>query len=156
LERHGYAFGARRVDVLAAAPRASLGDRVAQALDGAGATATRAVLEHPYYSGGLRYMLCRQCNRLPRRPRSSTTVRRSVAVVRSCTSPLPEAPPLGQLLCLDESRDTRSVGSIDATNSPRALRDCSSRASLHPATPSCETSRTRFDPACTSPRSRDG
>ena len=57
LERHGYAFGARRVEVLAVAPRASLGDRVAQALEGAGATATRAVLEHPYYSGGLRYML---------------------------------------------------------------------------------------------------
>jgi hypothetical protein len=54
LERHGYAFGARRVDVLARPDRAALGDRVAGAL---GAIASRKVLEHPYYSAGLRYML---------------------------------------------------------------------------------------------------
>jgi hypothetical protein len=54
LERNGYAFGARRIDVLATQERAKLGDRVAEAL---GAIATRKPLEHPYYSGGLRYML---------------------------------------------------------------------------------------------------
>lgn len=54
LEQHGYAFGARRVDVLATPERAGLGDRVAEAL---GAIARRKPLEHAYYSGGLRYML---------------------------------------------------------------------------------------------------
>jgi hypothetical protein len=54
LEAHGYAFGARRVDVLATPERAKLGDRVAESL---GAIASRKPLEHPYYSGGLRYML---------------------------------------------------------------------------------------------------
>ncbi len=54
LERHGYAFGARRVDVLATPERATIGDRVAESL---GAIATRKPLEHAYYSGGLRYML---------------------------------------------------------------------------------------------------
>jgi hypothetical protein len=54
LERHGYAFGARRVDILATPARAGLGDRIAGEL---GEIATRKVLEHPYYSGGLRYML---------------------------------------------------------------------------------------------------
>ena len=52
LEQHGYAFGARRVDVLATPERAALGDRIAAAVGG-----TRSLLEHPYYSGGLRYML---------------------------------------------------------------------------------------------------
>jgi hypothetical protein len=54
LEQHGYAFGARRVEVLATAERAGLGDRVAEGL---GAMATRKVLEHRYYSGGVRTML---------------------------------------------------------------------------------------------------
>jgi hypothetical protein len=54
LESHGYSFGARRVDVLATPERAALGDRVAAALGG---IAARKALEHPYYSGGLRYML---------------------------------------------------------------------------------------------------
>ena len=54
LEAHGYAFGARRVDILATPERARLGDRVAEAL---GSLATRKPLEHAYYSGGLRYML---------------------------------------------------------------------------------------------------
>jgi len=54
LEQHGHAFDERRVDVLATTARASLGDRIAEAL---GDIATRNVLEHPYYSGGLRYML---------------------------------------------------------------------------------------------------
>jgi hypothetical protein len=54
LERHGFSFGARRVDVLATPERAALGDRIATTL---GAIASRKLLEHPYYSGGLRYML---------------------------------------------------------------------------------------------------
>ncbi len=52
LEEHGYAFGARRVDVLATAERAPLADRIAGAVGG-----ERKLLEHPYYSGGIRYML---------------------------------------------------------------------------------------------------
>ncbi len=54
LEQRGYSFGRRRVDVLATPTRAALGDRVAGALGG---LAARKALEHPYYSGGLRYML---------------------------------------------------------------------------------------------------
>lgn len=54
LEQHGYAFGARRVDVLATPARASVADRIAGML---GTIATRKPLEHAYYSGGLRYML---------------------------------------------------------------------------------------------------
>jgi hypothetical protein len=55
LEGHGYAFGARHVDLLAAPERAALADRVAEALTGT--TVNRKPLEHPYYSGGLRYMV---------------------------------------------------------------------------------------------------
>jgi hypothetical protein len=51
LEQHGYAFGARRVDILATAERSALGDRVAAAVGG-----ERKLLEHPYYNGGVRYM----------------------------------------------------------------------------------------------------
>ncbi len=54
LEQHGYSFGARRVDVLATPERAAVGDRVAESL---GTIASRSLLAHPYYSGGLRYML---------------------------------------------------------------------------------------------------
>jgi hypothetical protein len=54
LERDGYAFGARRVDVVATAGRAAVGDRIAEEL---GPTATRKPLEHAYYSAGLRYTL---------------------------------------------------------------------------------------------------
>lgn len=52
LEQHGYAFGARRLDILATPARAALGDRIAAACHG-----ERKLLEHAYYSGGLRYML---------------------------------------------------------------------------------------------------
>lgn len=45
-------IGARRVDVLATEQRSALADRVAAQVGGA-----RKLLEHPYYSGGLRYML---------------------------------------------------------------------------------------------------
>jgi hypothetical protein len=55
LEQHGYAFGARRVEVLATPERATVGDRVAAAL--AEVPTTRDVLEHAYYSGGVRYKL---------------------------------------------------------------------------------------------------
>ena len=55
LEQHGYAFGDRRVDVLATPERAALGDRVAAALGGIVATG-RKPLAHAYYSGGLRFM----------------------------------------------------------------------------------------------------
>ena len=54
LERHGFAFGERQVDILAVPARATLGDRVAVAL---GPIAMRKPLEHAYYSGGLRYQL---------------------------------------------------------------------------------------------------
>jgi hypothetical protein len=52
LEQHGYAFGARRLEVLAREDRAALADRVAKACGG-----TRGVLDHAYYSGGVRYRL---------------------------------------------------------------------------------------------------
>jgi hypothetical protein len=54
LEQHGFAFGERRVDILATPERARLGDRIAEAL---GPVASRKPLDHAYYSGGLRYML---------------------------------------------------------------------------------------------------
>lgn len=56
LEAHGYAFGARRIDLLATAARAQLADRIAAEL-GAGFAVERAPLDHAYYSAGLRYML---------------------------------------------------------------------------------------------------
>jgi hypothetical protein len=52
LEQHGYRFGARRVDILATAEKSALGDRIAAAVGG-----ERKLLEHPYYNGGVRYML---------------------------------------------------------------------------------------------------
>lgn len=55
LEAHGYAFGARRVDVLATPARAALADRIAAAVTGA--PVTTAPLDHAYYSAGLRYMV---------------------------------------------------------------------------------------------------
>lgn len=55
LEGHGYAFGARHVDLLATDRRAALADRVAAALGGSAVHRKR--LEHPYYSGGLRYQI---------------------------------------------------------------------------------------------------
>lgn len=54
LERHGYAFGARRVTVWATSEREAIGDRIAERL---GSGAARALLEHPYYSGGIRYQI---------------------------------------------------------------------------------------------------
>jgi hypothetical protein len=55
LERHGYAFGARHVDLLATPARAAVADRIAGALGDV--IVHRKPLDHPYYSGGLRYMI---------------------------------------------------------------------------------------------------
>jgi hypothetical protein len=55
LEQHGYAFGHRRVDLLASAERAALGDRIAAELGEL--EHAQKPLAHPYYSGGLRYTL---------------------------------------------------------------------------------------------------
>ena len=57
LEAHGYAFGARRVDVLAAPARAALGDRIAAALADTATPVERKPLDHAYYSAGLRYLV---------------------------------------------------------------------------------------------------
>jgi hypothetical protein len=54
LERHGYAFGARHVTLLATPKRAPLADRIAERLT---ANVKRDALDHPYYSAGLRYQL---------------------------------------------------------------------------------------------------
>ena len=50
LEQQGYAVGRRRVEILATPERQRLGDQLAGLLE-----ADRQVLDHPYYSGGLRY-----------------------------------------------------------------------------------------------------
>jgi hypothetical protein len=54
LERHGYAFGARRITIWATPERAATGDQIARIL---GNGTARERLEHPYYSGGIRYQL---------------------------------------------------------------------------------------------------
>jgi hypothetical protein len=54
LEQHGYAFGARRVVVLSTQSKQRLGQRLIEALDVA---CTQETLDHPYYSGGLRYQI---------------------------------------------------------------------------------------------------
>ena len=54
LEQHGFEFGARRVEIRATNQRAALADRIAELQ----AVAThRTVLEHDYYSGGIRYVV---------------------------------------------------------------------------------------------------
>lgn len=52
LEQHGYALGRRRVQILSSTERHRLGEHLAHRLD-----AEHASLEHPYYSGGLRYRI---------------------------------------------------------------------------------------------------
>jgi hypothetical protein len=52
LEHDGYALGRRRVEILSSPERRSLGDHLASLLD-----ADHRPLEHPYYSGGLRYRI---------------------------------------------------------------------------------------------------
>jgi hypothetical protein len=55
LEHHGYLFGQRRVEILAAPERQALGDRIAERLGPV--EPVRRRLDHPYYSGGLRYTI---------------------------------------------------------------------------------------------------
>lgn len=55
LEQEGFAFPERRITVLATADKAALGDRIAAALGNA--AVERNLLEHPYYSGGLRFQI---------------------------------------------------------------------------------------------------
>ncbi|WP_374562978.1 hypothetical protein [Ideonella sp.] len=52
LEQAGYALGQRRVEILSSTERRPLGDHLARLLD-----AEHRPLEHPYYSGGLRYRI---------------------------------------------------------------------------------------------------
>jgi hypothetical protein len=54
LERLGYSFGVRRVEVFATQARQRIADRVAESF---GTIATRKPLEHGYYSGGVRYQI---------------------------------------------------------------------------------------------------
>jgi len=52
LEQQGYALGRRRVEILATPERQGLGNQLAELLE-----ADHRLLEHPYYSGGLRYRI---------------------------------------------------------------------------------------------------
>jgi hypothetical protein len=52
LEQEGYALGPRRVEILSSTERRRLGDQLAHLLG-----AEHRPLEHPYYSGGLRYRI---------------------------------------------------------------------------------------------------
>jgi hypothetical protein len=52
LEQQGYALGRRRVEILASPERQGLGNQLAELLE-----ADHRLLEHPYYSGGLRYRI---------------------------------------------------------------------------------------------------
>ena len=52
LEQQGYALGRRRVEILASPERQGLGNHLAELLE-----ADHRLLEHPYYSGGLRYRI---------------------------------------------------------------------------------------------------
>jgi hypothetical protein len=52
LEQQGYGFGRRRVTILAAAGREAVRDRITDQLGG---EPDRQPLEHPYYSGGIRF-----------------------------------------------------------------------------------------------------
>jgi len=54
LERHGFGFGTRRVEILTTPARHAVGDRIAASL---AVRTSRRPLEHPYYSGGLRYQI---------------------------------------------------------------------------------------------------
>lgn len=51
-EQHDYRFGARRIELLATPARSELADRLATELG-----ATRGLLDHGYYAGGLRYKI---------------------------------------------------------------------------------------------------
>jgi hypothetical protein len=55
LEQNGFAFSERSVAVFATEPRAAIGDRIASQF--AGLPVSRALLEHPYYNGGVRFQI---------------------------------------------------------------------------------------------------
>ena len=55
LEHDGFTFPDRQLTVLASESRAEVGDRVAAA--SGGVHVERAILEHPYYSGGVRFQI---------------------------------------------------------------------------------------------------
>ena len=54
LEQNGYAFGARRVEILTTPARQAVGDRIGELLNVA---VVRRALDHAYYSAGLRYQI---------------------------------------------------------------------------------------------------
>ena len=54
LEQNGYAFGARRVEILTTSARQAVADRIGELLDVA---VVRRPLDHAYYSAGLRYQI---------------------------------------------------------------------------------------------------
>lgn len=54
LEQHGYAFGARRVEILTTPERQAIGDRIGESL---AIAVARKLLDHAYYSAGLRYQI---------------------------------------------------------------------------------------------------
>jgi hypothetical protein len=60
LEQQGFAFPDRRITVLTARDRVTLGDRIAAHLGGA--DVARGVLEHPYYNQGLRFQVTARSN----------------------------------------------------------------------------------------------
>ena len=60
LERDGFMFPERRITIMATPDRAAPGDRIAAAL--APAVVGRSLLEHPYYSGGLRFQISARSN----------------------------------------------------------------------------------------------
>jgi hypothetical protein len=60
LEQHGFAFPGRRITVFATEANGELGDRIVAML---GQPAiSRALLEHPYYNGGLRFQIAAQAS----------------------------------------------------------------------------------------------
>ena len=54
LEQHGYAFNERRVRILATEARVPLADRIAGTIK---VPVQHDVLDHPYYNGGVRFMI---------------------------------------------------------------------------------------------------
>jgi hypothetical protein len=60
LEQHGFAFPERRITMLTTERKVALGDRIVAQLGGA--DVGRALLEHPYYSHGLRFQIAARSN----------------------------------------------------------------------------------------------
>jgi hypothetical protein len=55
LEPNGFAFSERKITVFATEQRSAIGDRIAEKL--AGSTVVRALLDHPYYTNGVRFQI---------------------------------------------------------------------------------------------------